>query len=142
VTVASHLGATILTVGGGVGLSGARIVSVILGMPLVESTVSNSMRSNLALAKRVRNVRENLYGEDAAALAAALGLPTETWLNYERGVTMPAVVLLAFIELTRSDPRWLLTGEGDCQAVRPCSGRNRGIPASRRGDVATDIESR
>jgi transcriptional regulator with XRE-family HTH domain len=79
------------------------------------------MRSNLALVERVRNVREHLYGDEPSALAAALGLPKETWLNYERGVTMPAVVLLQFIELTGAAPRWLLTGEGACQAERRCT---------------------
>jgi hypothetical protein len=90
-------------------------------MPLVELKVLNIMRSNRALVGRVRIVREHLYGDDAAALAAALGLPTETWLNYERGVTMPAVVLLKFIELTGAATHWLLTGEGACQAERRCT---------------------
>ena len=69
---------------------------------------------------RVREVREDLYGEGgAAALAAALDLPEETWLNYERGVTMPADVLLGFIDLTGADPHWLLTGDGERTAARP-----------------------
>ncbi len=75
------------------------------------------MERNLAFARRLRCVREELYGDDPAALAAALGLPVETWLNYEFGVTMPALTLLQFIEVTGAAPRWLLTGDGDRQVV-------------------------
>jgi hypothetical protein len=72
------------------------------------------MAHRVQLASRFREVREVLYGENgAAALAAALDLPKATWLNYERGVTMPADVLLRLIALTGTDPYWLLTGEGN-----------------------------
>jgi hypothetical protein len=107
-------------------------------MPLEELTVLNIVRSNLALVKRVRNVREHLYGDDAATLAAALGLPTETWLNYERGVTMPAVVLLKLIELTGAAPRWLLTGEGACQAGEGTKGSGEGTKGSGEGTKGSD----
>ncbi len=33
--------------------------------------------------------------------------------NYESGVTIPAVVILRFVEITGANPRWLLTGRGD-----------------------------
>ena len=37
-----------------------------------------------ALARRVREIRRELYGESGGpALAASLGLPAETWANYE-----------------------------------------------------------
>jgi hypothetical protein len=36
-----------------------------------------------------------------------------TWRNYERGITMPAEVLLEFMMLTGADPDWLLTGDGE-----------------------------
>ena len=38
--------------------------------------------------------------------------PPRTWYNYETGVTVPAEVLLGFIEQTGANPIWLLTGEG------------------------------
>ena len=82
------------------------------------------MGRNIPLAARLHEVREELYGRDAAALAAALGLPEATWLNYERGVTMPAVILLEFLELTGASPHWLLTGEGDRRPDRRSTGRN------------------
>ena len=65
------------------------------------------------LADRVREVREDLYGDYGAQfLADALGVPLRTWANYERGVTIPALVILRFIEITEAHPHWLLTGEG------------------------------
>jgi hypothetical protein len=72
----------------------------------------NANRINLA--RRIREVRLGLYGEeDVWTLAEALSLPVRTWQNYERGVTMPADVLLEFLEVTDTDPHWLLTGEGE-----------------------------
>jgi hypothetical protein len=69
---------------------------------------------HVELAGRVREVRRQLYGESGAPmLAGALGLPTRTWLNYEAGVVMPGPVILRFIKLTRTEPQWLLTGQGD-----------------------------
>lgn len=66
------------------------------------------------LAYRVREVREELYGVNGGPLLAeALRLPYRTWFNYEAGCTIPAQVILRFIEVTRADPHWLLTGEGE-----------------------------
>ncbi len=77
------------------------------------------MRRKIRLGPRLREIREDRYGEGGvAALAGALDLPAETWLNYERGVMMPADVLLEFIDLTGADTHWLLTGEGERAAVR------------------------
>lgn len=65
------------------------------------------------LAHRVREIREDLYGEYGAQfLADALDLPLGTWVNYERGVVIPAGVILRLIETTRVSPCWLLTGRG------------------------------
>jgi hypothetical protein len=65
------------------------------------------------LADRIREVREDLYGEYGAQfLADALDLPLRTWANYERGVVIPAEVILKLIETTRVSPCWLLTGRG------------------------------
>jgi Bacteriophage CI repressor helix-turn-helix domain len=72
------------------------------------------MKRKRLLACRVREIRNYLYGENGLdALAQALGVPTQTWLNYERGITMPAEVLLNFLEATGVDPHWLSTGEGE-----------------------------
>jgi hypothetical protein len=49
------------------------------------------------LWKRLRAVRVDRFSDDEvglATLAGALGLPPGTWRNYERGVAMPAEVLL------------------------------------------------
>nr|WP_303652731.1 S24 family peptidase [Paludisphaera mucosa] len=39
-------------------------------------------------------------------------MPARTWYNYETGVTVPAEILLSFIELTGASPTYLTTGEG------------------------------
>jgi hypothetical protein len=66
-----------------------------------------------ALAERVREVRLDVYGEHGGPLLAeVLQLPFRTWMNYEAGVTIPAQVILRFIEITRAHPHWLLTGTG------------------------------
>jgi hypothetical protein len=65
------------------------------------------------LAIRVREVREDLYGEHGAQfLADALGLPVQTWINYEQGVMIPAEFILRLIDATGVSPHWLLTGQG------------------------------
>jgi hypothetical protein len=67
-----------------------------------------------ALALRLREIREILYGEDGASfLADALDIQVATWLNFESGVTMPAHVVLKLIDVARVNPHWLLTGRGD-----------------------------
>jgi hypothetical protein len=66
------------------------------------------------LARRVREVREDLYGQHGGPmLASELGLPFRTWHNYESGCTIPAPTILRFIELTDAHPHWLLTGAGE-----------------------------
>ena len=69
-------------------------------------------RQRDGLGRRLRQVRMELYGENGGPmLAEALRLPFRTWINYESGVTVPALVMLRFIELTGACPDWLLTGE-------------------------------
>ncbi len=66
-----------------------------------------------ALAARVRQVREDLYGlHGGPCLAEALKVPFRSWVEYESGGTIPALVILRFIEVTSAHPHWLLTGEG------------------------------
>ncbi len=75
---------------------------------------------HLVLARRVREIRLDSYGElGAPMLAKDLGLPTRTWLNYESGVIIPATVILQFLRVTGANPGWLLTGGGE----RYASGR-------------------
>jgi hypothetical protein len=69
---------------------------------------------SLDLALRVREIRQEMFGENGGPLLAeGLGLPFRTWLQYEAGRTMPAEVFLSFLELTHANPGWLLTGSGE-----------------------------
>lgn len=80
---------------------------------------------NQSLARRLRMLRKELYGEDGIpTLAEALGIPDETWLNYESGVALPATTLLVLIEQTGVSPHWLLTGKGE----RYTTGRSEDRP--------------
>ncbi len=66
-----------------------------------------------SLSRRLREVRHEIFGEHGGPeLARRLNLPARTWYNYETGVTVPAEVLLGFIEQTGANPTWLLSGEG------------------------------
>ncbi|WP_422930646.1 XRE family transcriptional regulator [Singulisphaera sp. PoT] len=66
-----------------------------------------------SVSRRLREVRQDLFGEHGGPeLARRLGLPARTWYNYETGVTVPAEVLLAFIDQTGANPSWLLSGIG------------------------------
>ena len=52
-----------------------------------------------SIARRVREIRQDLYGESGIeTLAEALNVPTATWLNYEWGLTMPADIMLEFLD--------------------------------------------
>lgn len=73
--------------------------------------------SNPRLSVQIQMIRRELFGEDGAPrLAEALDLPSRTWENYEAGVSIPAVVILKFIQVTSAAPLWLLTGEGNWYA--------------------------
>jgi hypothetical protein len=65
------------------------------------------------ISSRLREVRQELFGEHGGPeLARRLQLPARTWYNYESGVTVPAEVLLNFIDQTGTNPLWLLSGQG------------------------------
>lgn len=65
------------------------------------------------ISARLREVRQDIFGDHGGPeLARRLNLPARTWYNYETGVTVPAEVLLSFIEQTGVNPLWLLSGEG------------------------------
>ncbi len=81
-----------------------------------------------ALAARLREIRQDLYGEHGAQfLADALNVHVETWRNYEIGVTVPAHVVLKLIDIARVNPHWLLTGHGDPHDYQRCH-RTSGRP--------------
>ncbi len=66
-----------------------------------------------SLSRRLREIRQELFGDHGGPeLARRLNLPARTWYNYETGVTVPAEVLLGFIDHTGANPLWLLSGEG------------------------------
>ncbi|WP_435018679.1 S24 family peptidase [Tundrisphaera sp. TA3] len=66
-----------------------------------------------SISERLREIRQELFGDRGGPeLARRLNLPVRVWYNYESGVTVPAEVLLEFIEMTGASPVWLLTGEG------------------------------
>jgi hypothetical protein len=66
------------------------------------------------IAARLRDVREDMYGEHGAQfMADALGIPLRTWMNYEAGVVMPAKIVLQVIDTIHVNPSWLLTGRGE-----------------------------
>jgi hypothetical protein len=70
--------------------------------------------NNQDLAARLREVREDMYGEHGAQfMADALGITLHTWKNYESGVVMLAQTVLLLIDTMRINPSWLLTGKGE-----------------------------
>jgi len=72
-----------------------------------------SVKVKCHLSERLRQIRVELFGERGGSeMARRLGLPIRTWYNYEGGVTVPAEVLLRFVELTSVEPTWLLHGTG------------------------------
>ena len=67
-----------------------------------------------SLPGRLRQVRLEQFGEHGIpALSNAMGIPSRTWENYEAGVQMTGVAILQFIEITGTEPRWLLSGAGE-----------------------------
>src|SRR5262245_40244564 len=73
-----------------------------------------------ALTERVREIRQELYGEHGGPLLAqTLRISYRTWHGYESGRTIPAQSILRLIEVTGVHPRWLLTGEGERFLSRP-----------------------
>ena len=81
---------------------------------------------NRNLARRLRMLRKELYGADGIpALAESLGIPDQTWSNYESGVALPGPILLALIEQTGVNPHWLLTGQGERYTAKRSGDRSR-----------------
>ncbi len=89
------------------------------------------VRVNLkaSLSRRLRDIRQELYGEHGGPeLARRLNLPARTWYNYETGVTVPAEVLLSFIDQTGTSPVWLLSGQGPKYLRSPDEVTLSGLP--------------
>jgi hypothetical protein len=81
------------------------------------------LKLRTGIARRIREVREDLYGPHGAQfLADALELPLASWVNYERGVTIPAGVILQLVVATGVSPRWLLDGRGPKYPARDARG--------------------
>jgi hypothetical protein len=67
----------------------------------------------IGLAARLRDIREDMYGDDGAQfLADAMEIPLQTWLNYESGVAVPAETILELIVTAGVRSDWLVTGQG------------------------------
>src|SRR5947209_8555193 len=72
-----------------------------------------AIRIKCSLSERLRMIRTEKFGERGGPeLARRLGIPVRTWYNYEAGVTVPAEIVLRFVELTSVEPLWLLHGRG------------------------------
>jgi transcriptional regulator with XRE-family HTH domain len=79
-----------------------------------EKTAAAEEHARTLLAERLKEIRVELYGADGGAeVARLLRVPIPTWYNYERGVTVPAEVILVFIAITTVSPKWLLFGVGE-----------------------------
>ena len=78
-----------------------------------QRTPSESVLAPTRPCRRLVALRSELYGaRGAPKLARRIGVPTRTWYNYERGVTVPAEIILRIIEVTSVESRWLLDGNG------------------------------
>ncbi|GAC1300888.1 MAG: hypothetical protein NVSMB14_11070 [Isosphaeraceae bacterium] len=76
-------------------------------------TQPDLVQAKCHLAERLRQIRTELFGDRGGPeMSRRLNLPVRTWYNYEAGVTVPAEVLLRFVELTGVEPLWLAKGKG------------------------------
>jgi hypothetical protein len=79
-----------------------------------EAMMLRQNHSHAGLARRLREIREEVFGEEGVPLLAeALRRPAIIWRSYEAGANIPAAVLLRFIEISGASPLWLLRGEGE-----------------------------
>lgn len=78
-----------------------------------KKTPKTRVNVKASLSRRLREIRTELFGEHGGPeLARRLNLPARTWYNYETGVTVPAEILLSFVDQTGANPAWLLSGDG------------------------------
>jgi hypothetical protein len=72
-----------------------------------------SFRNKLDLAARLAALRTELFGQQGGSeMAKRLGILSQTWDNYEQGITVPGEIILKLIEVTSVEPRWLSDGQG------------------------------
>jgi hypothetical protein len=91
-----------------------------------------------SLSERMRTVRVELYGENGEfALARLLGMPEARLRRMESNGRIPAHVILAFIEITKANPHWLLSGDGEKYAPSVVGRRARGSGTEGRGAFST-----
>src|SRR5437773_4095748 len=75
-------------------------------------TPQGLVRARLALAGRLVVLRSKLFGvRGGPEMARLLGIPIRSWYNYEKGVAVPAEVILKIIKLTSVEVDWLLEGQ-------------------------------
>jgi hypothetical protein len=92
----------------------------------MEVAMSTQDVPEATLARRLREIRERLFGRHGVPLLAeALHLPASAWRGYEAGGNIPGRVLLRFIDLSGASLRWLLTGEGEPFGEGGPAGRDR-----------------
>jgi hypothetical protein len=85
-----------------------------------KKNMSEKAQAKHALGERLKQFRAELFGERGGPeLSRLLGIPSRTWCNFEMGVTVPAEVILRFIELTSAEPKWLLSGQGEKYRSKP-----------------------
>lgn len=67
-----------------------------------QKNVPDVVSRKMELAHQLKQIRMELFGQRGGPeLARRLNLPTRTWYNYEKGVTIPGETLLDFLSLTR-----------------------------------------
>jgi transcriptional regulator with XRE-family HTH domain len=73
--------------------------------------VDQAVNAEKALSQRIRELRRRHFGPGGKSLLAAkLGISTEEYERFERGVVPAGEVLVRLCELTGEDLQWLLTG--------------------------------
>jgi hypothetical protein len=103
-----------------------------------KKTTPRTEHARTILARRLKEVRKDLFGDKGIAeLARAVAVPARTWYNYERGVTVPAEVLLRFIATTGVEPRWPHDGLGEKYWEKSAGGVGADSPREGR-TAATD----
>jgi hypothetical protein len=103
-----------------------------------KKTTPRTEHARIILARRLTDVRKELFGDKGTAeIARAVEVPARTWYNYERGVTVPAEVLLRFIAVTGVEPQWLLNGLGEKYREKSAGDVGDGSPGAGRTS-ATD----
>lgn len=90
------------------------------------------------LAQRLKQIRLELFGHRGGPeLARRLNLPTRTWYNYEKGVTIPGEILLDFLLMTQVPLESLLT----CIEEKPGLQQRVSLPGPLKVEPSESVES-